>query len=116
MTLPSIVSTTLRSRGFQILVTALQEDTVDLFELDLTVPTAIVFGNEQRGASEDVIALADKTVAIPMMGMVESLNISVACAVSLFEALRQRSVAGMYRSPQLSPTDIERRTAEWLTR
>lgn len=79
----------------------------DLYELDLTRPTAFVFGNEQRGASEEALAAADGNVIIPMMGMVQSLNILVACAVSLYEALRQRRPAGYDCCPKLS--EAERR-------
>ena len=74
--------------------TALAQGGTDLYDLDLTQPTALVFGNEMRGVSDEAGEGADGTVAIPMMGMVESLNISVACAVSLYEALRQRRRAG----------------------
>lgn len=106
----------LHRAGFRILVTALVDDTLDLYGTDLTTPTALVFGNEQRGASDEAITLADATIAIPMMGMVESLNISVACAVSLFEALRQRRLAGRYESPQLDAAAVERIADEWIKR
>lgn len=106
----------LRAEGFAIVATAVRVDSADLYALDLTRPAAIVFGNEQRGASEAAIAEADARAALPMMGMVESLNISVACAVTLYEALRQRRAAGAYASPKL---DSGRRTAlgdGWLHR
>jgi len=105
---------TLRASGMTILATALREDTRDLYEVDLVPPTALVFGNEHRGVSDRGIALADGTVGIPMLGMVESLNISVACAVSLFEAMRQRRAAGMYDAPQLDAAEIDALTETWL--
>ena len=77
---------------------------------------ALVFGNEQRGISAEAIAQADQYVSLPMMGMVESLNISVACAVSLFEAMRQRRAAGLYEAPRLDQQRVEALRAEWLTR
>ena len=106
----------LRQEGFRIFATALEDDSEQLYALDLTRPTAMVFGNEQRGASDDAVALADGTVYIPMMGMVESLNISVACAVTLYEALRQRLAAGCYDAPRLDEAELQSLTQEWLHR
>ncbi len=106
----------LRSNGFRILVTALTDKSVDLYDTTLTSPTAIVFGNEKRGASDEAIAAADGAILIPMMGMVESLNISVACAVTLFEALRQRRAAGLYDQPSLSEPRLMQMQHDWLTR
>lgn len=67
-----------------------------LWDLDLTQPVALVMGNERDGVSDEVRALSDGDFVIPMAGMVQSLNISVACAVTLYEAFRQREVKGMY--------------------
>ncbi|MGA7668772.1 MAG: RNA methyltransferase [Nitrolancea sp.] len=106
----------LRAQGFTILATHLDENRVELFDLDLTAPTALVFGNEQRGVSEEAVAGADGTVIIPMMGMVQSLNISVACAVTLYEALRQRRAARLYEQPRLSRSEIGTRLDRWLRR
>jgi tRNA (guanosine-2'-O-)-methyltransferase len=106
----------LRQDGFSIYATALREEAVDLHDLDLTQPVALVFGNEQRGCTEEAVSLADAPVMIPMMGMVQSLNISVACAVTLYEALRQRRVAGAYDVPKL-PEQVRTDTLEfWLRR
>ncbi|HEX3723319.1 MAG TPA: RNA methyltransferase, partial [Nitrolancea sp.] len=82
---PSIESCfeTLRCQGFTIYATHLDENRLELFDLDLTRPTALVFGNEKRGVSPEAVEAADATMVIPMMGMVQSLNISVACAVTL---------------------------------
>jgi len=106
----------LRDEGKRIIVTALDDGSVDLHRQDLAGPVAVVFGNEQRGASTDAIAEADGTVFIPMMGMVESLNISVACAVTLYEAMRQRRDAGLYDAPQLPEADRASLGAAWLER
>lgn len=106
----------LRADGFSIYATELSDDATDFYELDLTRPTALVFGNETRGVSEDASRLADGRVMIPMMGMVESLNISVACAVSMFEASRQRRVAGMYDTGGWNEGELEERLREWLIR
>lgn len=106
----------LRADGFAILVTAITETGIDLYGADFSKPTALVFGNEQRGASEAAVTKTDRAIEIPMMGMVESLNISVACAVSLFEAMRQRRNAGLYDAPQLPGEAISRLTKDWLLR
>jgi tRNA (guanosine-2'-O-)-methyltransferase len=106
----------LRQDGFRILATEIGDDSLDLHDVDLTSPVAIVFGNEQRGCSDEAIALADGSVMIPMMGMVQSLNISVACAVTLYEAMRQRRRAGAYETPKLDERDREARLREWLHR
>ena len=106
----------LRERGMQVVATALTGDSVDLYDVDFTRPTAIVMGNEHRGLTAAAIAGADVTVRIPMSGMVESLNISVATAVTLFEAFRQRRVAGLYDEPQLSGAELAQLRAEWLQR
>jgi tRNA (guanosine-2'-O-)-methyltransferase len=106
----------LRQQGFTIYATHLDENRVELFDLDLTRPSALVFGNEQRGVSEEAVEGADATVIIPMMGMVQSLNISVACAVSLYEALRQRRAANLYTWPRLPRAEIDARLDGWLRR
>lgn len=104
----------LRAQGMQILATTLTDESVDLYSCDLTRPTAIVMGNEHRGLSAKAIHLADATVKIPMMGMVESLNISVATAVTLFEALRQRRQAGYYEQPRLDAETLAALEEAWL--
>jgi tRNA (guanosine-2'-O-)-methyltransferase len=103
-----------RATGKRIMVAALTEDAVDLHDVDMTEPVALLFGNEHRGASPEAIAQADGAMYIPMMGMVESLNISVACAVTLYEAQRQLATAGRYESSGLSEAEISSILAEWL--
>ena len=104
----------LKAEGFAVVATAVGAESVDLYRVDLTRPTALVFGNEMRGVSAEAQAAADLLTVIPMMGMVESLNISVACAVSLYEALRQRQAVGAYDRPKLDGTTLERLQREWL--
>jgi tRNA (guanosine-2'-O-)-methyltransferase len=106
----------LRSRGFSIYATEISERSRDLHEIDLTRPLAIVFGNEKRGCSAEAVEQADGSVMIPMMGMVRSLNISVACAVTLYEAMRQRRHAGAYNHSKLPPEEREERLRDWLQR
>lgn len=106
----------LRADGFTILAAALSEGSRDLYEVDLRRPTAVVFGNEMRGLSEAALAATDGRLAIPMLGMVESLNVSVACAVVLYEAMRQRRAADQYDRPKLDAATSERLADDWLQR
>ena len=103
----------LRKRGFVICATHLGKKSVSLYDLDLTRNIAFVFGNEHRGVSEVAAKLADENFQIPMKGMIQSLNVSVACAVSLFEALRQRMQGGMYGKGQLSRKALMKLFDEW---
>ena len=104
----------LRNEGFQILATRLDENAKLLYEFDLTKPTAFVFGNEHGGVTDDAANLADATVYIPMMGMIQSLNVSVACAVTIYEALRQRMGNGFYSNPRFDEQMLQRLKEEWL--
>lgn len=104
----------LRGEGFAIYATRLEESARSLYSLDLTLKSAFVFGNEHTGVSEEAASLADATIKIPMMGMIQSLNVSVACAVTLYEALRQRVRAGKYAELQFPMKEFERLCAEWM--
>ena len=106
----------LHADGFQILATRIDSNAKSLYDFDLAKPTAIVLGNEHRGVSDDVIRFCDETIFIPMMGMVESLNVSVASAVSLFEAFRQRMRKGMYETVQLAGEAFSAKRNDWLLR
>lgn len=86
----------LKSQGMQILATNLSDSAVDFREIDYTKPTAIILGGEKHGISKHALDLADQDIIIPMVGMVQSLNVSVASALILFEAQRQRQDAGLY--------------------
>ncbi len=74
----------------------LDPGTQSLYQLELTQPVALVFGNEDQGLSQEVLSQTDGNFIIPQVGMVESLNVSVACAITLYEAFRQRTQAGCY--------------------
>lgn len=80
----------------RVMATHLNEQAVSLYELELAEPIALLFGNEHAGVMPETLALCDGNFLIPQVGMAQSLNISVACAVTLYEAYRQRLVAGMY--------------------
>ncbi|QFU24810.1 tRNA (guanosine(18)-2'-O)-methyltransferase TrmH [Shewanella eurypsychrophilus] len=90
-----------RTQNMQILATNFSEDAVDFREIDYTRPTAIILGNERDGVSAEGIAAADQHIIIPMIGMVQSLNVSVASALIMYEAQRQRQAAGMYGKRKL---------------
>ena len=89
---------TLKARGMQVLATHLDDTAVDYRAVDYTRPTAILFGAEKYGLPQASLALADQRIIIPMHGMVQSLNVSVAAALILYEAQRQRQLAGLYQS------------------
>lgn len=103
----------LKREGFQLVVTWIGEGSVDFREVDYTRPTVVVVGNELKGVSEEVARLADIRIIIPMMGMVRSLNVSVATAVVLYEAQRQRQEKGMYDRPSLSEEEMEEIVEKW---
>ena len=103
----------LRKEGFKIYASMLADEAVDLFDIDFTEKTALVMGNEHRGVSGDAAKLADKIFFIPMNGMIQSLNVSVATAVTLYEAYRQRNSKGMYVKSELSEKEIENMIDEW---
>ncbi len=103
----------LRKHYTQILTTHLATDSVGLYEIDFTKPTALVFGNEHDGVSEEIRAMADGNFIIPQEGIIQSLNISVACAVSIYEAYRQKNGAGHYDRPSLSAQRRESLMKDW---
>ena len=102
----------LKDRYDKIFTTHLSSDAAGLYELNLVQNVALVFGNEHAGVSEEIRELANGNFIIPQVGMIQSLNISVACAVSIYEAFRQRSIAGLY---DVSPDSGYHRQlrAEW---
>jgi len=87
----------MKARGFNLVATALRDDAIHFRKYDFTQKTLIIMGNESKGLDEWVIEKADYTIIIPMYGMVQSLNVSVAAAVILYEALRQREEKGFYK-------------------
>ena len=87
----------LKDQGMQVLATNLSANAVDFREVDYTKPTCILMGQEKTGITAEALALADQDIIVPMVGMVQSLNVSVASALILYEAQRQRQNAGMYQ-------------------
>ena len=108
--------TVLRKEGYAIVATFLGEFSHSLYDLDLTKKTALVFGNEHRGVSKEAARKADGNFQIPMNGMIQSLNVSVACAVALYESLRQRIAAGELHRPKLEEAEFSALYNNWIER
>jgi tRNA (guanosine-2'-O-)-methyltransferase len=103
----------LRKHFKKIYTTHLSTDAVELYKLNLTEPVALIFGNEHSGVSDELIALSDGNFIIPQVGIIKSLNISVACAVSLYEAFRQKTKAGHYDQPQIKGASLVNLKNTW---
>ena len=103
----------LRKKYNKVYTTHLSSDAVGLYELNLTESVALVFGNEHGGVSEELISLADGNFIIPQVGIIKSLNISVACAVSVYEAYRQKQNAGHYNQPQMLGKELSDLRIQW---
>lgn len=96
-----------------ILTTHLSSDAIALHDIDFTQSIALVFGNEHAGVSDEIRAMADGNFIIPQVGIIKSLNISVACAVTVYEALRQKTLAGHYDASGLSTERYASLQKEW---
>ncbi len=105
-----------KAQGFQVVVTHLEERAVSFRQIDYTKPTLLVMGNEKDGVSADIVEMADAVINIPMQGMVQSLNVSVATALILYEAERQLENAGRYDTPLLSVEKREKIKDAWVYR
>ena len=87
--------TSLKKKGFKLFGTSLNCKSKDYRNFDYTSPTCFVLGAEKWGLSDSIINEVDESIFIPMSGMVQSLNVSVAASILLFEAIRQREVKGL---------------------
>ena len=105
----------LKAKGFRLYGTHLGVNAKDYRECDFTGPTAFVLGAEKWGLTDQARDLMDEALFIPMRGMVQSLNVSVATATLLFEALRQRQVAGLAptQGEGLKPEQYQQLLFEW---
>ena len=103
----------LRNSGFRIFAAESGNNGIDFREVDLRVPSDIVVGAELDGLSTEAVNLSDESISIPTAGMVDSLNVSVASAVILFEAQHQRSAAGMYQGCRLDTESRHRLLFEY---
>jgi tRNA (guanosine-2'-O-)-methyltransferase len=104
----------LKERGFKLVAAHLSDNAVDYKTHDYTRPTAIVLGTELFGVSDTTLSYVDQQITIPMMGVTQSLNVSVACAIVLYEAQRQRQAAGLYDRCRLDSAILARQRFEWL--
>lgn len=103
----------LRKKFSTILTTHLSSNAVSLHDINFTESIALVFGNEHAGVTEEFRALADGNFIIPQMGIIQSLNISVACAVSIYEAMRQKMNAGHYNQASLPKEQMDTLLTQW---
>jgi tRNA (guanosine-2'-O-)-methyltransferase len=104
----------IRKRYSKILTTHLSSDAVNLYEIDFTGSIALVFGNEHSGVSDEIRKLADGNFIIPQSGIIRSLNISVACAVTLYEAFRQKIKAGHYNRESIDDVMKKELLDNWI--
>jgi tRNA (guanosine-2'-O-)-methyltransferase len=106
----------LRKENYKIYSTHMGDEkkTCTLYDLDLTKKSAIVLGNEHLGVSEEARELADKNFLIPMHGMIQSLNVSVSAAICLYEALRQRTLKGMYLKSAYTKSELKLKLESYL--
>ncbi len=103
----------LKERGFRLYAAHFSPQAIDFRQPDYTLPTCIVLGTEKWGISPEVAEQVDQHIIIPMAGMVQSLNVSVAAATILYEAQRQRQAAGRYATPQLGAAQLAQLQFEW---
>ena len=103
----------LQQQSYAVYAAHFSDKAIDYREVDYTKPTAVLLGTEKWGVTETAANLVDGHIIIPMLGMVQSLNVSVANAVILFEAQRQRLAAGMYDKVRLDLETYNRVIFEW---
>ena len=101
-------------RGMKLVAANPSEQAMDFREYDYTQPTIIVLGTEYSGVSDDILEHVHDQICVPMLGMTRSFNVSVACAIILFEAQRQRAAAGYFDHRRLEPDEWHRSRFEWL--
>jgi tRNA (guanosine-2'-O-)-methyltransferase len=103
----------LKNQKFRVYAAHFSSKSLDYRQIDYTQPSAIIFGAEKWGVTEEAAQLADEHIVIPMLGMVQSLNVSVAAAVILFEAQRQRLAAHTYNNTRLESEIYNQVLFEW---
>ncbi|MDL2306941.1 RNA methyltransferase [Desulfovibrio sp. OttesenSCG-928-C06] len=103
----------MRAEGKTIYATSCSPKARPLQDYDLSKPSAIILGNEHSGVDNELTALADAELYIPMYGMIQSFNVSVAAALILYEASRQRKSAGLYDAPTYTPEEFDALFEAW---
>ena len=106
----------LRTQGFRLYAAHFSDQAIDFRLPDYTEPTAIVMGTEKFGVSDEALAMVDQEIIIPMAGMAQSLNVSVATALILYEAQRQRAEAGLYEPRRLDDSPWKELVEGWVER
>ena len=104
----------LKQKGFKIAATCLREKSIPYTAVDYTQPMAVVFGNESEGISEEARNMADFLIKIPMIGMAQSLNLSVSVGIILYEAMKQRMEKNFHKENRLSPKEFKSFMKTWL--
>jgi len=110
----NILFKTLHDSGHQILATSCSKKAKPLNTWDFTKPSAIILGNEHSGVDEELVDIVDGELYIPMRGMIQSFNVSVAAAIILAEAARQREQAKMYDKISYSQEEYDAKVVLWL--
>ena len=107
--------TELKKKGFKLYGTTLSDESKDFRNFDYCKNTCFVLGAEKWGLSDELITKVDDSIFIPMRGMVQSLNVSVAASILLFEAIRQRKNKGLLptKGEGLDPQEYEKTLFEW---
>ncbi|MFV0421828.1 TrmH family RNA methyltransferase [Oleidesulfovibrio sp.] len=113
---PAELAAALKVKGCRILATSCSPDARPLNEWDMVQPTAIIMGNEHSGVDKELMDIIDGEVYIPMFGMIQSFNVSVAAAVILAEASRQRQLAGKYDVPTYPDEEYSAQLDAWLNK
>jgi len=103
----------IRKKYKKIYTSHLGENSANVYQMDLTQSIALVFGNETFGVSDDIRKFADGDFIIPQVGIIKSLNISVACAVTLYEAFRQKKEKEHYKESRLPETELLKLKEKW---
>ncbi|MCR4314518.1 MAG: RNA methyltransferase [Candidatus Uhrbacteria bacterium] len=102
-----------KKKKIAIIATHMSAEATDVAQVDMSAPVAIVLGNEHNGVSKEMLKAADVNVLLPMVGFVQSFNISVAASLLLYEAYRQREGRGMYAKPQLKAREVKKMLKIW---
>lgn len=103
----------IRNKYKKIFTSFLGEKSSGLYEMNLTESIALVFGNETFGVSDEIRKYSDGDFMIPQVGIIKSLNISVACAVALYEAFRQKKEKGDYENSRLPEEEMDALKIKW---
>lgn len=101
-----------KARGFSVAATHLGASSVDFRSVDWTKPWLLIMGNERKGCSDEILSLADVNIVLPMAGLIQSLNVSVATAIVLYEIQRHREMVGRYEKT-LPKDEVEKLYRSW---